>query len=84
MVKPHELITAYYDNVRSNQIGGETDGIDPKVMADTGFETAEETLKIISNLGNTATSTEKPVTFCGDCGKPLPCDHSNGKRTFGY
>jgi len=89
MVQPHELITAYNHNVHHNQIGY-TDGVDPEVMADLGYETFERTKELISGLGNTATTTsevtvvyKKPV-ICGDCGQSLPCRHGNGRGTFGH
>jgi len=29
-------------------------------------------------------NTENSITYCGDCGLPVPCAHTNGRRTFGY
>jgi len=97
MVMPHEIIAAYRGNQRHNQIGGETDGIDPEVMADIGYETADRTLEILANMGKVASGKVAPdvksgkvapdvktaPAVCGDCGKPFPCHHGNGRRTFG-
>ncbi|OGL31054.1 hypothetical protein A3D14_02245 [Candidatus Saccharibacteria bacterium RIFCSPHIGHO2_02_FULL_47_12] len=43
----HELERVYHDNVRANQIGGETDGISPEVASDLGYSTHEDTRQII-------------------------------------
>lgn len=96
MVKPHELITAHNHNVQYNQIGL-YDGVNPDVMADLGFETPDRTLEILANMGKVASDEVAPdvksaevapdvksaPAVCGDCGKPFPCQHGNGRRTFG-
>jgi hypothetical protein len=87
MVKPHELITAHNHNVQYNQIGL-YDGVNPDVMADLGFETPDRTLEILANMGKVASAevapdVKKAPAVCGDCGKPFPCQHGNGRRTFG-
>jgi len=54
MTKKSDIITAYYENLRNNQIGGETDGIDPKVAEDLGYESPKQLANIIENVGETA------------------------------
>jgi hypothetical protein len=49
MTKESDIRTAYYDNLRNNQIGGKTDGIDPKVAEDIGYESPEQVARIIRN-----------------------------------
>lgn len=83
MSTAHELIQAHYHNVAHNQIGGETDGVSPEVMADLGFETAQQTLDIIKNLGSVA-EREDVAVYCADCGQKLPCGHAGNGRTYGY
>ncbi len=60
MVQPHELIEARNANVRHNQIGGRTDGVDSEVMADLGYETPERTLEIIASMGEAASTHVAP------------------------
>lgn len=38
----------------------------------------------ITNASNNRPATEKKIVYCGDCGLPIPCAHTNGRRTFGY
>jgi hypothetical protein len=57
-------------------------------MADIGYETADRTQEILANMGKVASDevapdVKKAPAVCGDCGKPLPCQHGNGRRTFG-
>ncbi|MEI7522456.1 MAG: hypothetical protein WCJ86_03235 [Candidatus Saccharibacteria bacterium] len=54
MTKKSDIITAYYDNLRNNQIGGEKDGIDPEVAEDLGYESPKQLANIIENVGKTA------------------------------
>ena len=58
MTKESDIRTAYYDNLRNNQIGGVTDGIDPKVAEDIGYESPEQVAIIIRDaaqkVGETA------------------------------
>jgi len=54
MTKKSDIITAYYENLRNNQIGGETDGIDPKVAEDLGYESPKQLANIIENIGEIA------------------------------
>jgi hypothetical protein len=91
MTHPYDVITAYHDNIRHNQIGGLQDGIDAQLMADLGYETPERMIEIMSGLGAAASCEAAPAALkenespvCGDCGRPLPCQHGNGRRTFGY
>ena len=49
MTKKSDIITAHYDNLRNNQIGGKTDGIDPEVAKDLGYESPEQVASIIRN-----------------------------------
>ena len=52
MTKKSDIITAYYDNLRNNQIGG--NGIDPEVAKDLGYESPEQLANIIENIGEIA------------------------------
>ncbi len=64
---PHEEITpqllrrVHLDNVRDNQIGGNTDGITPEVAQDIGYSTAEEVESISSQLEHGSDSSEQTV-----------------------
>lgn len=55
-------MTAYRLNVRNNQIGGQTDGVSPEVMADIGYETLERTQEIIRDLGEPGVGANVEVT----------------------
>jgi hypothetical protein len=54
MVTKNELATAYYDNVRSAQIGG----ISPSEAKDLGYETSEDMARILGNFGGVAATSE--------------------------
>ena len=54
MTKKSDIITAYYENLRNNQIGGEKDGIGRKVAEDLGYESPKQLAKIIENIGEIA------------------------------
>ncbi len=64
MTKESDIRIAYYDNLRNNQIGGVTDGIDPKVAEDIGYESPEQVASIIRDaaqkVGETAISVGMP------------------------
>jgi len=49
MTKKSDIITAYYENLRNNQIGGEKDGIDPEVAEDLGYASPKQLASIIRN-----------------------------------
>ncbi len=44
----HDVPRIYLDNVRTNQIGGETDGIPEEVAADLGYSTWEKAVALLS------------------------------------
>jgi len=54
MTKKSDIRTAYYDNLRNNQIGGEKDGKDPKAAEDLGYESPKQLANIIENIGEIA------------------------------
>lgn len=88
-----DIRQAYYANLRDHQIG-ETDGISPETADDLGFTTNIEDLqKLQANLFENTVELEPEVekkdktqqkVVCGDCGQIMPCQHGDGKRTFGY
>ena len=47
MTKKSDIRTAYYDNLRNNQIGGKTDGIED--AKDLRYESPEQVASIIRN-----------------------------------
>lgn len=72
-----DIRTAYYDNVRNNQIGGATDGISPEVAADLGYETADQAIEISQavalahKLGKEAVGSSQPETAPESTGRAL-------------
>lgn len=54
MTKKSDIITAYNGNLRSNQIGGEKDGIGRKAAEDPGYESPKQLANIIENIGEIA------------------------------
>lgn len=37
-----------------------------------------------TNTSNNQPTSETKKVYCGDCGLPIPCAHTNGRRTFGH
>ena len=82
MIEPHDIEAAFLQARDLNE------GVDPNVLADLGYETHERTVEIIAGLGGAASveaapETKKDPVICGDCGQPMPCQHGNGRGTFG-
>ncbi len=81
------LTEVYYDNIRDNQIGGQTDGISEEVARDIGYlplEGPQETAEVLSPKQKKIAKIAGQL-ICGDCGQVVPCQHTDGKgRTFGY
>lgn len=82
---------AYLDNLRSHQIGGETDGITEDVAQDLGFETRAQTLAITEGITpeKARVALKASDIICGDCAQVIPCAHGgirqDGTRyTKGY
>jgi hypothetical protein len=48
MAKESDLVKAYFDNIRDNQIGGETDGITKDVAEDIGYTATPESFKQVT------------------------------------
>lgn len=58
---PGDIQRAYFDNLRDNQIGGQTDGVAPEVAADLGYTTYEDMVQIAKrSVGGDATEFEQP------------------------
>lgn len=49
MVRKSTLQQVYFDNIRDNQIGGETNGISPEVAADIGYHTPEQLTELFAD-----------------------------------
>jgi hypothetical protein len=52
---PQLLRQVQMDNVRANQIGGETDGISKEVAQDLGFMASDQVVELIHDLETQAT-----------------------------
>ena len=53
IVNPNTLQQVYYDNVRDNQIGGETDGISPEMAHDLGYTDPADAPRILDQAETT-------------------------------
>ena len=73
-----DLAAAYWDNVRHNQIGGQTDGIGQDVAADLGFETPEDVTELYENLPEAQRQAVDTIgdVICGECAQVIPCAHA--------
>lgn len=47
---PKELVKVAYDNQRDNQIGGQTDGIDPVTARDLGYTLPGEVVDLVDRI----------------------------------
>lgn len=45
-----ELLKVAYDNQRENQIGGQTDGIDPETARDLGYTMPDEVVDLVDRV----------------------------------
>jgi hypothetical protein len=59
-VTPGDLQQVFWDNVRTNQIGGKTDGINPEVAADLGFQSPDETLVLMGAMHAVRPAARRP------------------------
>lgn len=64
MTNINEAIAAGYDDVRTNQIGGETDGITVEVAEDLGMTTPERLAALV--LKKTKTQPKRKKTHIAD------------------
>ena len=79
------LQRVWLDNVRANQIGGETDGISPEVAADMGFAPPEKN-KIDANANDlrpSDESSEEPTALFGRNEAEIDAAQDRHPTTYG-